>query len=61
MSHAIPLAGYSPMNGNRELARRLIDRLPEEQLFRLAQFLKAIVDPAAPALRNASLDDTTAM
>ncbi|MFN0105087.1 MAG: hypothetical protein ACKV2U_23755 [Bryobacteraceae bacterium] len=45
------------MTDTRELAHHLIDRLPETQLSGLVQFLEAIVDPAAIALRNAPLDD----
>jgi hypothetical protein len=41
----------------RELAHRLIDRLPETQLSGLVRFLETIVDPVTTALRNAPFDD----
>ena len=41
----------------REFAHQLIDRLPENQLTGLVQFLETIVDPVTAALRNAPLDD----
>ena len=45
------------MNGTRQLAHQLIDRLPEIQLSGLVQFLETIVDPVTTALRHAPLDD----
>ena len=45
------------MNGTRQLAHQLIDRLPETQLSGLVQFLETIVDPVAAAVHNAPEDD----
>ncbi|HBY60142.1 MAG TPA: hypothetical protein DEH78_09990 [Solibacterales bacterium] len=45
------------MNDTRQHAHRLIDRMPENQLAGLVQFLETIVDPVAAALRNAPIDD----
>ena len=45
------------MSETREHAHELIDRLPETQLSALVGLLETIVDPVAPAVRNAPLDD----
>ena len=45
------------MTDTRQLAHKLIDRLPEPQLSGLVQFLETIVDPVTAALHNAPFDD----
>jgi hypothetical protein len=45
------------MSDARQLAHEMIDRLPEAQVVGLTEFLKAFIDPALAALRDAPLDD----
>ncbi len=55
--HADGVIEIRTMNGHREQAHELIDRLPDAQIAALVGLLETITDPVAAALRNAPFED----